>query len=197
MAGVLGLVSVLLLQGVMSRLVALPRQTDLDVSRYPVVTVLLWIVMGALVAGVVEETAFRGYMQRPIERRYGPVVAILITGSMFGLAHFTHPEVGVVLLPYYVAVASVYGGLAYLTDSVFPSMLLHAGGDMLSAFDLVTRGRSEGPLSTASKPLIWTTGLDAAFVANLVVFFVVGTLTVLAYRALGAAARRVRPSGSY
>jgi len=27
--------------------------------------------MGAVVAGVVEETSFRGYLQRPIERREG------------------------------------------------------------------------------------------------------------------------------
>ena len=94
-----------------------------------------------------EETSFRGYLQRPIERRFGPVVAILISGSVFGFVHFTHPEVGLVLLPYYVAVAAVYGALAYLTDSVFPSMVLHAGGNMFSALDLFTRGRSEWQLS--------------------------------------------------
>ena len=122
MAGLLGLASVLLLQGVLSRLVALPQQRDLDVSRYPIVTVLLWVVTSAVVAGVVEETSFRGYLQRPIERRHGPVIAILITGMLFGLAHFAHPEVGVVLLPFYIAVAAVYGGLAYLTDSTLPGM---------------------------------------------------------------------------
>lgn len=40
-----------------------------------------------------EEASFRGYMQGPIERRHGPVVAILVTGTLFGLAHFTHPGV--------------------------------------------------------------------------------------------------------
>ena len=84
LAGLLGLASVLLLQGVLSRLVALPQQRDLDVSRYPAVTVLMWVVMSAVVAGVVEETSFRGYLQRPIERRHGPVIAILLTGSLFG-----------------------------------------------------------------------------------------------------------------
>lgn len=98
-AGALGLVAVLLLQGVMSRLVTLPQQQDLDVSRYPVGTVLLWVLMSAAVAGVVEEASFRGYLQGPIERRHGPVIAILVTGSLFGFAHFTHPEVTLVLLP--------------------------------------------------------------------------------------------------
>jgi hypothetical protein len=150
--------------------------------------------MSAVVAGVVEETSFRGYLQRPIERRHGPVVAILIAGTLFGFAHFTHPEVGFVLLPYYLAVAAVYGALAYLTDSVFPSMVLHAGGNMLSAFDFFTRGRSEWQLSTAPKPLIWKTGPDAAFLVNLVALLIVGTLTVLAYTALAGATRGTRAS---
>ena len=115
LAGVLGLVGVLLLQGVLGRLVDLPQQRDLDVSQFPALTVLLWVLMSSLVAGVVEETSFRGYMQTPIERRHGPVIAILVTGSLFGLMHFTHREVTLVLLPYYIAVAAVYGALAHLT----------------------------------------------------------------------------------
>ena len=196
-AGMLGLVSILLLQGVMSRLVVLPQQRDLDVSQYPALTVLLWVVMSAVVAGVVEETSFRGYLQRPIERRFGPVVAILISGSVFGFVHFTHPEVGLVLLPYYVAVAAVYGALAYLTDSIFPSMVLHAGGNMFSALDLFTRGRSEWQLSTTPRPLVWQSGPDAAFLGNLAALLVVGTLTVFAYAALARATREARtPDGA-
>ena len=196
LAGLLGLVSILLLQGVMSRLVRLPQQRDLDISQYPTFTVLSWVIMGAVVAGVVEETAIRGYLQRPIERRHGPVLAILLSASAFALAHFTHPEVGVVLLPYYIAVAAVYGALAYLTDSIFPSMVLHAGGNMVSAFDLYTRGRSEWQLSTTPTPLVWETGPDAAFWGSVAALLVVGTLTVFAYGALAGITRRARLSGA-
>src|SRR5262245_18922096 len=83
-AGLTGLVSVLLLQGVLGRLVRLPQQQDIDPTKYPLGTVFLWVLMSSLVAGVTEETAFRGYMQRPIERRHGPVVAVLVTGVLFG-----------------------------------------------------------------------------------------------------------------
>ncbi len=192
LAGMLGLASILLLQGVMSRLVVLPQQRDLDGSQYPVITVLLWVVMSAVVAGVVEETSLRGYLQRPIERRYGPVVAILVSGSLFGFAHFTHPEVGLALLPYYLAVAAVYGALAYLTDSIFPSMLLHSGGNMFSAFDLFTRGRSEWQLSPEAQPLIWETGSDTAFWGNVAALVIVAALTVWAYSALANAMRKRR-----
>ena len=196
LAGVLGLVGVLLLQGVLGRLVTLPQQRDLDVARYPVLTVLLWVVMSAVVAGVVEETAYRGYVQRPIERRHGPVIAIMVTGSLFGLVHFTHPEVALVLLPYYLAVAAVYGGLAYLTDSTLPSMVLHGGGNMFSALDLFTRGRSEWQLTTTPKALIWESGLDAAFLANAAALLGVGAVAVWAFAHLARAARAVRqPEG--
>jgi membrane protease YdiL (CAAX protease family) len=199
LAGMFGLGSILLLQGVMSRLVVLPQQRDLDISKYPVLTVLLWVVMSAVVAGVVEETSFRGYLQRPIERRCGPVVAILVSGSLFGFAHFTHPEVGLVLLPYYLAVAAVYGTLAYLTDSTFPSMILHAGGNMFSAFDFFTRGRSEWQPTTTATPLVWQTGVDAAFVGSVAALVVVGAMTVLAYVGLASATRgtRARQYGSH
>jgi membrane protease YdiL (CAAX protease family) len=194
LAGLLGLAGVLLLQGVLSRLVALPQQRDLDVSRYPAVTVLMWVVMSAVVVGVVEETSFRGYLQRPIERRHGPVIAILLTGSLFGFAHFAHPEVGVVLLPFYIAVAAVYGALAYFTDSTLPGMVLHAGGNMFSAFDLFTRGRSEWQLSPEAKPLIWETGPDAAFWGNVAALLIVVVLTVWAYSTLARATRTARAS---
>jgi len=196
LAGILGLVSILLLQGVMSRLVRLPAQRDLDPSQFPAATVFLWVVMSAVVAGVVEETAFRGYLQRPIEQRHGPVVAILITGALFGFAHFSHPDVGLALLPYYVAVAAVYGSLAYFTDSTLPSMTLHAGGNIFSAFDLFARGRSEWQLSTAQPKLIWETGPDAAFIGNVVAFIMVSALTVCAFAGLARAAQveRVAPA---
>ena len=181
LAGILGLMAVLLLQGVLSRMVALPQQRDLDVSLYPVTTVLLWVLMSAVVAGVVEETSFRGYMQRPIEQRHGPVVAILVTCIAFGALHFTHPEVTLILMPYYIAVAAVYGALAHLTDSTLPSMFLHAGGNVFSAIGFFLGGRSEWQLGSVSAPLIWESGPDASFWGAVVAFVVVGAGAVWAY----------------
>jgi membrane protease YdiL (CAAX protease family) len=190
----LGLIGVLLLQGVLGRLVELPAQREVDPSRYPLVTVVLWVVMSAVVAGVVEETAFRGYLQRPIERGHGPAMAILIVGTVFGLVHFSHPEVGLVLLPFYLAVAAVYGALAYLTDSIWPSLLLHAGGNLFSALDLFVRGRSEWELSATPQPLIWEAGPDAAFWGTLVALLVVAALTAWAFAGLARVARGARAS---
>ena len=63
--------------------------------------------MGSLVAGIAEESGFRGYMQGPIEPRHGPVIAFLVTGGLFGFAHFSHPEVTLALMPYFLAVATL------------------------------------------------------------------------------------------
>ena len=192
LAGILGLVTLLLFQGVLSRLLVLPQQQDLDPSRYPFMTVLLWALMGAVVAGVVEETSFRGYMQRPIEGRHGPVIAILVTGTLFGFLHFTHPEMGLALLPYYMAAAAVYGVLAHLTDSTLPSIVLHTGGNLFSALSLFGGGRSEWKLSSTPKPLVWESGPDAAFWANLAALLVAGAMAAWAYSALSSATRATR-----
>jgi membrane protease YdiL (CAAX protease family) len=192
-AGLLGLVAVLLFQGVMGRLVTLPQQQDIDPSQYPIMTVALWVLMSAAVAGVTEEAAFRGYLQGPIERRHGPVLAILITGLLFGLMHFTHPEVTLVLLPFYLAVAAVYGMLAYLTNSILPSVVLHGGGNVFAAFALFAGGRSEWQATAMPKPSIWETGADASFWILVALTLVVGAAAVWAYAALARVAKNTLP----
>ena len=128
-------------------------------------------------------------MQGPIERRHGPVVAILVTGSLFGFAHFTHPEVTLILMPYYLAVAAIYGSLAYLTNSILPSAVLHAGGNVLGAIDLFGRGRAEWQASASPAPLIWETGADASFWISCVAALIVGAAAVWAYGSLASVAR--------
>lgn len=188
-AGVVGLVALLMFQNVLGRMVSLPQQRDIDPSRYPLPTVMAWVLMSAVVAGVVEEVAFRGYMQRPIERRHGPLVAILVTGSMFGFAHFTHPEVGLSLLPFYLSVAAVYGMLTHLTDSIQPSMILHGGGNVFAAIGLFAGGRSEWQLVSGPQPLIWETGPDPSFWLSAALAAAAVAAAVWAYRELGRVTR--------
>ena len=194
-AGGLGLLAVVLLQIVLNRLVTLPQQRDLDASQFPLVTVVAWVFMSAIVAGVTEEASFRGYMQGPIERRHGPVIAILVTGTLFGFAHFTHPEVTLILMPFYLAVAAVYGALAYLTNSIFPSIVLHAGGNVVAAFGLFTQGRSAWQASSTPQPLIWDSGADASFWGSLVAALMVAAAAVWAYAGLARVTRNASPAG--
>jgi membrane protease YdiL (CAAX protease family) len=183
-SGLIGFGALLALLSVINRLVRLPQQQLPDLSQVPALTVLCLFLMSAAVAGLTEEAAFRGYMQAPIERRHGPVVAILVTGSLFGFMHFTHPEVTLVLMPYYLAVAAIYGTLAYLTNSILPGVVLHAGGNVLASLDLLARGQSEWQASPSPLPLVWEAGTDASFWVSLAALVVTGALVLWAYATL-------------
>jgi membrane protease YdiL (CAAX protease family) len=106
-----------------------------DVSAYPTTAVRFSVLlMGPAVAGVVEEMAFRGYMQSHLER-IGPTFAILVTSTAFTLLHATHG------LAYLLAVAPgfflasvVYGYLALKSGSILPGMALHFAGDLAFAY---------------------------------------------------------------
>jgi membrane protease YdiL (CAAX protease family) len=186
-AGGLGIVALVLALHVVNRMVVLPHQALPDLTRVPRVTVVSLLLMAAPVAGIVEEAAFRGYMQGPIERRYGLAVAILITGTMFAVAHL---DFTLILWPYYVAVAAIYGTVSYLTNSILPAVVLHTAGNVYSNADLWMHGQAEWQASAGQGTLIWQAGADASFWAALAALPVVTAAMVLAYRTL---ARQSRP----
>jgi membrane protease YdiL (CAAX protease family) len=97
-------------------------------ARYPPWTVVPCLVMAAIVAGAVEEAGFRGYMQAPLERRYGPAMAIAIVAVVYFLAHFAP----VSALPGFVLGAAAWGLLAYLSGSIWPGVILHSLVDTAS-----------------------------------------------------------------
>jgi membrane protease YdiL (CAAX protease family) len=141
--------------------------------------VLLLLVMASIVAGVTEEAAFRGYMQGPIERQYGLAAGILVNGVMFGLLHFpNHPNAVLSMLPYYIAVSAVYGGLTWATNSILPALALHASGDVWSLTRLWTTGRPEWQLFATPPPLVWTTGVTTAFLGAVGVLVALAIATV-------------------
>jgi len=183
-AGALGFGALLALLASAARLVRLPSSSPIATPPdMPVTTAFMLLVMSSVVAGVTEEAAFRGYMQSPIERRYGVVVAILINGTFFGLLHFgNHPSDVLLMLPYYVAVSAVYGGLTWAADSILPALVLHCAGDVVVLTRWWITGRPEWQVSAAPPPLVWERGLDASFVLTAVAFVVLAVLTGWAYQ---------------
>ena len=196
LAGLLGFGALLALLAVMQRVVNLPDSPPAPTpAGMPFITLFLLLVMASIVAGVTEEAAFRGYMQTPIERRYGVVAAILVNGTMFGLLHFSnHPGDVLTMLPYYIAVAGVYGGLTWAADSILPALVLHAGGDVFSLTRLWTTGRAEWQLTAERAPLVWESGFDTAFAAALVALVLLGGATAWAYRGLRALSSQMQSS---
>jgi membrane protease YdiL (CAAX protease family) len=190
LAGGLGIVALVLALRVANRLIALPPQQLPDLSQVPKVTVLSLLLMAAPVAGIIEEAAFRGYMQGPIERRHGLAVAILITGTMFAVAHL---DFTLMLWPYYVAVAALYGTVTYLTNSILPAVVLHTIGNLYSNIDLWLHGQAEWQASPGPAPLIWKTGVDSSFWIASVALLLVAAATVGAFVMLARARRLIGP----
>jgi len=176
--GLIGFGAVLALTAVMARLIEMPASQIVTPPAMPAATAVALLTMASVVAGVTEEAAFRGYMQTPIEREYGLAMAILVNGAMFGLLHFpTHPGAVVVMLPYYIAVAAVYSGLTWATDSILPALTLHVGGDIWSLVRLWATGRAEWQRSDVTPALVWDAGVDASFLSSIVLTaaFSIGT----------------------
>jgi len=192
-AGFIGLAALVPLSAILGRLFALPpdaQQVDVPAAM-PALTTFLLIAMSSVVAGVIEEAGFRGYMQGAIERRHGFPVALLASGTVFGLAHFTHhPAQTLQILPFYLAVSAIYGGLAYATNSILPGMALHAGGDLWSITRQWMTSRPSWQLGPVSSPaLVWETGIDAAFVTSVVAFLLLGAIAAWAIIGVARASR--------
>jgi membrane protease YdiL (CAAX protease family) len=192
-AGLIGfgaLVSMLVLAG---RLVRLPDSSPIVMPpEMPAVTALALIVIASVVAGMTEEAAFRGYMQGPIERGHGLGIAILVNGLVFGLLHFpTHPAEVLWMLPYYVAVSAVYGGLTWAANSILPAVVLHTLGDIVVLSRWWLTGRPEWQIGAGLPPLVWEGGIDAHFVLTASASAVLVVATAGAYLAV----RRQRCAG--
>jgi membrane protease YdiL (CAAX protease family) len=185
-AGLIGFAALVALLAFAARLVNLPAAPPIVTPpAMPVVTALALIVMGSLVAGVTEEAAFRGYMQGPIERCYGLAVAILVSGTLFGLLHFpTHPADVLWMLPYYIAVSAVYGGLTWAANSILPALVLHAAGDVVVLTRWWLTGRPEWQIGPTRPPLVWESGIDAQFVLTAVAALALVVATAVAYAAV-------------
>jgi membrane protease YdiL (CAAX protease family) len=177
-AGGLGLVALVAALRVVNRMVHLPQQRSQELQGLPTFTVLALLLMSSLFAGVVEEAGFRGYMQGPIEKRWGIVIAILITGTMFAVAHL---DFTLILWPYYVAVAAIYGAVAYLTNSILPTIGLHTAGNIYSNMDLWLHGQAEWQASSGSESLIWSAGIDASFLVSIAAFVLTTAAMTWAY----------------
>jgi membrane protease YdiL (CAAX protease family) len=188
-AGGLGIVALVLALRVANRMVALPPQTLPDFAGVSLLTAVTLLIAAAPIAGLVEESAFRGYMQGQIESVAGVTAAILISGTMFAFAHLDFTPV---LWPYYLAVSAIYGAVTYLTNSIRPAIVLHTGGNIYSNLDLWLRGHAEWQAPSGGAPTIWESGPDQAFVISVGALLAVTTMMFWSYARLARARIRHR-----
>lgn len=131
LAGSLAIVSLWLIFAATGRLASQPAPGR-EAAVAPQV-LLAFVIVGSLVTAMGEEAGIRGFMQAPLERRFGPYVAIAISTIAFVLIHLTRGAAALLSNGlFYLAAGVVYGLLAYLTQSILPSLLLHFLGDIVT-----------------------------------------------------------------
>ena len=160
---------------VLFQLVPMRPNTLPDVSRYPPLTIVAILFMSSLVAPFVEEAAFRGYAQVPLEPVCGGAGAVAISSTLFALAHVTHGLLWPKLLVYFLAGLS-FGTTAYLAGSLVPGIASHIVAD-LTFFTLVW------PYD-AGRSLFWRTADHSWFWVHAGQAIAFALLALLAFRRL-------------
>jgi membrane protease YdiL (CAAX protease family) len=140
------------------------------VSTFVIVPIMI---MNAIVAGVAEEAAYRGYMQGMLERRFNRAVAVALVTIVFTGLHLLG---GTKTLPLAIPVCAtsiVLGALTAITQSIVPAIVVHV------LADTVTLPFEWGLLGRLPVGRFQTNGIDALFVAA-VALVAVGSIATLA-----------------
>jgi len=93
--------------------------------------ILIWIAT-SITAGICEEMAFRGYLQRQLHVLTGSVMmAVLAQGVVFGLFHFYQGWKNVVVIS---VLGILFGALAAWRRNLRANIIVHAWGDIWSGW---------------------------------------------------------------
>lgn len=110
-------------------------------------TALAFMALAVLVAPLVEETVFRGYLYPLFAKSFGTETSIVITGVLFGLMHGTQLGWTRSLVALLIFVGIIFTYVRARTGSVFASYLLHLGyNSLIVAITIIgTRGFTKMP----------------------------------------------------
>lgn len=90
-------------------------------------TVMLLTFMGIVIAPLLEETIFRGYLYPAIARNVGVRAGVLIIGLLFGLMHAEQLKGGAWQVVLITTVGIIFTWVRARTGTVLASYLLHLG----------------------------------------------------------------------
>jgi membrane protease YdiL (CAAX protease family) len=127
-----GVLAVIALAGVwivLFQLAKTPANALADSSKYPWMTVVLVTVMSSLVSPISEEIAFRGYSQQILEGQFSGLTAVVLSSTLFMLAHANHGLYWTKLSVYFLA-GLTFGAIALLTNSILTTLPVHIVGDV-------------------------------------------------------------------
>lgn len=95
-------------------------------------------VLVIVLAPVVEEIFFRGFMYRSLRNRLSPLAAGLCIGVVFGAIHYSGPET-LDLLPVLALLGATFCWLYEVTGSLYPAIAVHVVNNSL-AFVVAAEG---------------------------------------------------------
>jgi membrane protease YdiL (CAAX protease family) len=105
---------------------------DLSDRAHGGVGVVLLVLLTGVGAPIVEELFYRGLLLRALQRRFGDVVAIVVSGVVFGLVHFqVLPTLGLAVF------GMILATLVIKTDRLGPAVLAHMTFNMLAIIGLL------------------------------------------------------------
>ena len=148
-------------------------------SQYKILNTLpVWfgwaaVIVSSLVAGICEETGFRGYMQLPLEKKFGFTFAIIFSSLFFFLVHLSKTWAPSIM-PHIFIGGFLLGLLAYCSGSLIPGFIAHTVMDIcnFSYWWTSIAGNFE-------KKTVFITGVDAHFIIWWLVFVSAGLLFFL------------------
>ncbi len=104
-----------------------PAKTKLPMERFfqDRESAILLMLMSVLLAPVVEETLFRGYIYPVVARSFGVGASIIATGTLFGLLHAEQLWGGLWQIGLMIVVGIIFTWVRAATRTVLASYLLH------------------------------------------------------------------------
>jgi membrane protease YdiL (CAAX protease family) len=187
LAGVLALAALGGFWLVTSDLVHIPRGLTPDMHGYPLPIVISLFIMGCIAAPLSEEAAFRGYAQGVLERAWGYAPATIIGSALLFAAAHVIQGLSLPKLSLYFTAGVIFGAIAYLTNSLLASIVVHSLGDAMGFLLL-------WPHDAQTHGLISEGGHDPVFWPALIALVVFTPLALWAFTCLAAMTRSDRAS---
>ncbi|HLK25564.1 MAG TPA: CPBP family intramembrane glutamic endopeptidase, partial [Caulobacteraceae bacterium] len=115
----------------LSDVVHIPAGATPSLRGVPLWSQVALVIMGSLAAPLTEEAAFRGYAMGILERGWkSPWAALIVSSALFAGMHYTQ-GIDATKLSLYFTVGLILGGVALLTNSLYPAMIVHGLGDVM------------------------------------------------------------------
>jgi membrane protease YdiL (CAAX protease family) len=154
----------------------------------PLPTAIAFLIMGSLTAPLTEEAAFRGYAMGLLQRVWRNGAAAVIGSSvLFAAVHVTQ-GLDLAKLSLYFGAGLIFGSIAYLTDSLYPAMIVHGLGDVIGFTLLWPHDRPH--------TLVTQGGHDPLFAPALAAIAVFLPLALAAFARLYRVTRRGKGAGT-